>query len=375
MNLGGISVEDVKRGEVLGPAGSVFETELIDAEIRWITEVKHGLRVRIAVGTEEVNGRLLLGKDSGGLVQIRLETKIACALGEPLIVRRYSPPDLLGGGIVRIPQAVPRARRTVEMIAEAASPKHAVLNVLEGKTQGVTTEEICRILSKTPQEMGTTFEAMIADGTTLGFAGLWYGMAEFRAAKEQFLNKLGELHLMNPTQGFQPREKPARAAGLRWDGKPFDRIITKLTQDGDIESGGTLVRRADFRVQLTPRQRDLLDRVKSLLEQTPINVPTHGELANKLGIPIQAADEILKLGAQAGETVTISQGLSFTVGQLEMIAQEMRRAFQDRGFTPAEFRDLISSSRKYVIPLLEYFDSHRVTLRTGDQRFMRSPNA
>ena len=371
MNLGGVSREEVRRGQILGPAGSAFETELIDVEMRWIAEAKHGLRVRVAIGTDEAYGRLALPVEEGGLVQIRFEAPIACTLGEPVIVRRYSPPDLLGGGIVRVPVAVPRSRRVTAEVVQADSPQQAVLQLLEGKTHGLPTEEICRLLGKSPQEMGKVFEDLLTHESAFGFAGLWYGIPEFEDAKAKFLERLGELHAQNPGQGFQPREKPAKIAGLRWEGKPFDRIVTRLSQDGLIHANGTLVRRSDFKVQLTPRQRDLLDRVVALLEKTPVNVPTHGELANLLGVPIQAADEILKLGSQAGETVTISQGLSYSIGQIDAIATRMREAFGEGGFTPAEFRDLLESSRKYVIPMLEFLDARRITLRNGDQRFMK----
>lgn len=371
LNLGGISHEEVQRGQILGPQGAVFETELFDAEIRWILEPKHGLRVRVAVGTEEAFGRLSLPREEGGLAQIRLETPIACALEQPVIIRRYSPPDLLGGGLIRIPVAEPRTRRTAIQGVKADSPSQAVLDLLSEKSQGLSTDDICRSLGKSVQEMGPVFEELLAKGEVLGFAGQWYGLAEFEAARDRFLSRLAELHEQAPGVGYQPREKAARAAGLKWEGKLFDRIVAKLASDQLIEANGTLVRRSDFRVQLTPRQRDLLNRAILKLQETPVNVPTHGELANAMGVPIQAVDEIFKLGHQAGETVTVSQGLSYSVQQISDLAARIREGFGDKGFTPAEFRDLLGSSRKYVIPLLEYLDSHRITLRNGDQRFLR----
>jgi selenocysteine-specific elongation factor len=99
-----------------------------------------------------------------------------------------------------------------------------------------------------------------------------------------------------------------------------------------------------------------------------VNVPGSADLAKALTVPIQAVDEILKLGQQAGELVTIGDGIFYTLGQVETLKQRVREAAGGKPFQAAAVRDALGTTRKYAIPILEYLDSVRFTTRVGDNR-------
>jgi selenocysteine-specific elongation factor len=371
LNLVGVKLEEIERGMAVGAPGALFETLALDGEIRWLTPPKHGARVRLSIGADEIIAKAFLSDENPDLVQLRLERVAAVAKGQPFILRRYSPPDVLGGGRVTVPQA--QRRRKSEKVAtiSAAERPQAILEILGDAVNGLSTEEICRRLGETPQTLGDTFESLKGNGKVLGFAGLWFSAAGYEEAKGRFLDALRDVHEKFPTQALVPRERAVSRAGLGWEGKSLDRIVADLASQGLLVAGGTNIRRADFRPQLPPRQRQFLDRVLEEIRGEEINVPSPHDIAKRLGIPHQAVEEIVNLGVQAGELVFLAENVYYTPAQLETLARKVRAASGGKPFAAGTMREALGTSRKYMIPLLEHFDAIRVTVRVGENRVVR----
>jgi len=373
LNLGGVKLEDVGRGMAVGEPGALFATRILDARMRWLTPPKHGLRVRVSIGAEEAIGKVFLNDSDPDLAQLRLEREVACALGQPLIVRRYSPPDLLGGGRVAVPEAKSRRKSEVAEVLEAeSSPAEKIVKLLAGKEQGLATEDLARSLGVAPSELSETLQGLQQAKSLFGFAGLWYEKTAFVAAANRFLAALDALHAELPSQAFVPREKVTFRAELKWSGKALDRILAALAGTGKVEVSGTGVRRTGFRIALSQKQRTFLDRVVAALDAGGANPPSGQDLANAVHAPIQAVDEILRLGVEAGEVVRVEDGIFYSPAQLASLQATARQLAAKGGFTAAEFRDAAGTSRKYAIPVLEYFDTIRFTIRVGDKRMVQS---
>lgn len=368
LNLGGIKLEEVERGQAVGTAGSLFETTCLDARVHWVADCKHAERVRLSIGAAEVLGRLFKNEEDPGLIQLRLDHPIACALDQPLIIRKHSPPRLLCGGKVVVPQAVPRRKSEKVKAVEGKPDREAILELVA--TQELTTDEICRRLGKTPQSLGDTFESLIRAKKLLGFAGLWFTPEVFKERAKRFLETLAEAHRKQPTHPAHPRERIVSEAKLGWAGKPLDRILALLAESGKIEVNGTSVRLVGFKVKFTDRQRVFLDRIKAELEKEPINTPNPHRLSQLLNVPMQAVEEVLKLGVQADEVVGLDDGVFYTHEQIARIKERVKEAAKGQPFTAAEMRDALGATRKYVIPLLEYLDKQRFTTRVGDKRML-----
>lgn len=373
LNLGGVKAEEVRRGMAVGAPGALFSSRILDVQVRWVVPVKHGLRVRVSVGAEEAIGKVFLSDADPELVQLRLETPVACALGQPIIIRRYSPPEVLAGGRVVVPMA--RARRKTEKVSvleSGLSDADAILATVAGNPDGVPTDEICRRLGKSPQALGTVIEELRTEKKLLGFGGHWFAPEAFVEAANRLLEALMTLHLEKPNQGMQPRERVVAKAGLKWTGKPLDRIVAGLAAAGKLRAEGTGLRHLKFSVHLTERQRTFLDRVLEALRAGGVNAPSANDLSNTLHVPVQAVDEILRLGVEAGELVRVSEGIYYPPDVLDQIRGQVRELGRVGPFTAAAFRDASGTSRKYAIPLLEYFDATRLTIRVGDQRALIS---
>lgn len=369
LNLGGIKLEDVHRGMAIGEPGALFESSCVDAEVRWTVSPKHGLRIRVSIGAEEVIGKVFLSDQDPDVVQLRLESPVAVALHQPLIIRRYSPMELMGGGKVVVPQAKVRKKSEAPQVIQAETDSDAICKALGTSPDGLMTDELCRLLGKSPQALGDVFETLTSEGAVLGFAGRWMTRPGFEAGRAKLMHALAELHDASPATALQPKDKVVALAGLPWSGKPLDRILATLAQAGDIIVEGTGIRVASFRLRLSEKQRTFLDRVKAALEDAGSNVPAPQEIARSLNVPPQAVEEILRLGVEAREIVRLEEGIFYTEKQIEGF-KKLLQAFGGP-FPASRFRDEIGSSRKYVIPLLEHLDATGFTLRQGDNRVVR----
>ncbi|HJP82518.1 MAG TPA: selenocysteine-specific translation elongation factor [Fimbriimonadaceae bacterium] len=369
VNVSGIKLPDIKRGMVLAEPGAVFETSLLEAEVRWISPAKHAESVRVAIGSADFLGMVYLRAEKPELIQVRLREPAAVALNQPIIVRRHSPPDLLGGGRITVPQA--KGRRQPKPEASGTTLADSVLDTIRGESFGIETAELCRRLGRTAQELGDVIEDLRHRGEVRGFAGLWLSETVWQTAKDSMLNALQQLHKMHPTSPWQPRETMTKAAGIPWNGKPLDRAISAMVAAGELQQQGTLVRHPDFQIRLTDRQSQFLERVIVELEKSNAATPGVHDLAKALAVPMPAVEEVVKLGQMAGRLVSLEGGVIYTASQLESLKMKLKEMAQEEPFTAAQARDHLGVSRKYAIPLLEHFDKIGFTLRIGDSRVIR----
>ena len=368
LNLGGIDKDDVARGMSVGQPGSVFETTCLDAELSFSQPIKHGRRIRLAIGAEEAIGKAFLSDVEPAIVQFRLESPVAAAVGQPVLVRDYSPQTVLAGGTVLVPQAPVRKRSQAIIRVQATDLASQVLEVVTN-SEGASTEFVCRQLGKSAQDLGSVFETL-REEALIGLAGRWFSQAGLAEVLGRFLAALEAAHAAEPAVAYQPREIIAKRAALALEGKPLDRFVSLAVERGLIEAQGTQVRESNFKVQLSSKQEALLKRLEEALDSKGWTPPFPEDLASDLQVPVQAVREMVRLGKESGRLVLLDEGVVFTSAQIERLKDRLRAEFTSP-FTAAEFRDRLGTSRKFAIPLLEHLDGVQFTVRSGDTRIVR----
>ena len=243
-----------------------------------------------------------------------------------------------------------------------------ILDIVSKEPNGVTTERICRFTRKTPQELGDIFERLLAQTKLLGFAGLWMSQQNYEEGKGRIVAALKELHEANPTEADISPLRAAKAAELKWDGKPLERIITKLAAEGVIGVSLRGISLKDFTLELTPRQTSLMERVIEVIEAEAVSPPNPHTIAQTLGIPRQAVEEILRLGLRSGAVLQVSDVVFYTPLQIENLKKQLIAATNNQPFTSNDLRDTLKTTRKYVLPLLDYFDEIGFTVKRGTHR-------
>lgn len=363
VNLTGVDRSELERGMVLGAPGSTVASDLIEVKLEAVRPIKSGVRIRLSLGAEEVMGKIFLNTDRPEWAQLRLERRIGAVEGQSGIVRSYSPARVLGGVTVTVPQAT-RSGAVVAPIT--GTDESRILAVVSAAANGLPSEEIARQLGRGVTQLGTPFETLKASGKLISYAGHWLDADLRDSLFDRVLAALRASHTLAPQKLGVPRGEITQRAGVDWESKPIARLLQEMEQAGLVRILGNDLAAHDFVVELPPRQEALLTRVEELLNTAGANVPSSREISQALSIPLQATTEILRIGVGAGRLVYLAEDVVYTTSQIENFKNSLATITQP--FAASDFRDAIQSSRKYVIPILEYFDSKGITLRQGDKR-------
>ncbi len=172
-----------------------------------------------------------------------------------------------------------------------------------------------------------------------------------------------------------PKEELRTTAARVFDSRSFAALLAHLEKIGEVTTSGTAVRLPDHRVELSAQQQAGADRLLAELHKASLNVPSHNDLLQKSGLPAAEAKEVLDLLVHRDEVVKVAEDLYFHTATVEQAERMLRDYLEQHGkITVSQFRDLTGSTRKYILPLLEYFDSKKITRRLGDERVLL-PNA
>jgi selenocysteine-specific elongation factor len=270
-----------------------------------------------------------------------------------------------------VPQAKERRKsETVVTPTTVGTVEEEILALVGSSEDGLLNDELCRLLGKSPQALGDTLESLKRSGQLLGFAGLWLTSDQFASLTDRLRAALNAMHAKEPTLLFHQREAVVQGAKLSWKGKPLDRLIAYLAEQGVLRAQGTGIALAEFKVKFSDKQRAMLDKVQAELASNGLSAPGPEEIAAKLNVPKHAVHEIIKVGLAAGEIVRVSEGIYFPRETLEGAIARLNREFTGKQFSASQFRESFNTSRKYAIPLLEYLDSKGVTKRIGDLRVL-----
>ncbi len=339
--------------DIRGP-GTVVYGSLAGGRLRMgETAVKEGLERAMRIREIRVEGRTVQQAEPGD--------RVALAFG-PVPISLFRRGGVLRPG--RPAKEAPKAVPNTEI-------KEAILEAVGDSPDGKGTAAVCKALGKTPQQLGDAFEELRREGRLFGFAGQWIRPQAFDEGADRLIAALDGLHARSPSLPSHPAAKAVGAARLGWSGKPLDRILARLTEKGAISMRDEEIRRPVFKVRLGERQRALLDKVVAILESNEVNTPNAHEVGKRLPAPMQAVDEILQLGEDVGEIVTLSDGVLFTTRGLSVVRERIRNGTGGKPFTLGEMRDSLGTSRRVAVALLEHFDAEGFTERKGDARVVR----
>jgi len=401
VNLSGLDKVELERGNVLAKPGAYHVTTRLNAHLSLLTApIAHGertenllathqMRVRIHLGTAETIGRIYLMQPEpirlgeSGFVQIRLESPLVCTEGDRFILRRYSPLTTLGGGTVLEP-VTDRYRRHDPALLKSlqerlsGSGETRLLNRLRGLSAGMTEREF---LQQNPELDGERLEELVKDGSIFalgtGSNRLLLHPDAAHILMDQMLQSVGEYHRTNPLKAGVPPE--TLRTTLRWERALFDPLLRHISSGDhppvDFFVHPTLreprVRLTGFEIKLNPRRQSLYERVEKIYSESGILVPVPQEVSEEIGAPPNAIAEMLRVGVERERFVLVGENLYYPLKTLQQIRMTVQTYIENEGsMTASQFRDLTQSSRKYAVPLLEYFDEIGFTKRVGDVRVL-----
>ena len=385
LNLVGVEVEEVERGDTCATPGSLRATHLIDARLQLLPRLERPLadrtRIRLHAGTAEVIGRVSLldrhelAPGETGLVQFRLESPTAVMRGDPFVIRLYSPMVTLGGGVVL--DATPRKHRRFQedvlaglRVRESGGPLDLLARaVYDAGDTGTTVPALAAAQHRPVEEVGAEVGTLVEEGVLVALSAQAVVHRErWSALAERLVAVMDAFHQANPLREWMPREELHTRGARAVPGGTFGLMLQRLASEGRVEVQGNGVRRPGHAVSLTPEQEALAARIEARLGVTPFSPPSAAELVATEG---PRAREILNALAEMGRVARVTPDLYLLADAIERIKALVSEHIAAHGqITAAAFRDLTGSSRKYAVPILEYLDSIRFTRRIGDERIL-----
>ncbi|MDD2734121.1 MAG: selenocysteine-specific translation elongation factor [Desulfuromonadaceae bacterium] len=391
LNLQGVDNNQTKRGDVVAPRGIYRTTRVVDVEISCLKSaprpVKHRSTLRLHSATYEVSAqvvlldRVALEPGESTFAQLRLATPVLLLNGDPFVLRSYSPSQTVGGGTILDPSPPRRRRRSLEAI-----------ELLESMSLGDESDMVERLIS-TSLLSGISFQELIlrsgvsskrleaaislplSSGRVIQMVRdprIFLGRDSFLNLCEILFNRAETYLANNPIKDGISREELKTRLPARSDGRFFSQCLLHLENEKRIESDRDQVRLPGRTGGAVDGNGDIQQKLEEMLISSGAEPPTVKELCETLRLPEKAVLDHLTLLTRQGRAVKVKSDIFYAPGPLQQISDTMLEHLRTKGeITPAEFREITGLSRKFMIPLLEYFDSLKMTVRVGDKRLLR----
>ncbi len=390
VNLAGAEVEDLARGDVLARPGALFPSLVWDARVTLLAStgkaLKHRKELHFHHGSREVMARIyLLDRDElapgeSASAQIRFTEPMVGVFGDRFVMRSHSPLRTIGGGVLLGPWPRRFKRRSAEAAAllelPDASPEDLALFQLG--LAGAAGLSFARLLA------GTNLESKALE-KVLGDLGGRQQALQFDREERTYvagsvldglcaaaLAHLAAYHRREPMKLGLSRGELASGWGKALPPKLFHYLVERLLKKGEVAQEQELFRLPGHKVSLASDQAKLRAAIMTAYESGGITPPNLKDVLDPLGVDFKAAAPVFKLLLEQGELCKIKEEMYFArtaVDRLVAMIGEWFERNDDLG--PGGLRDLAGLSRKYAIPVLEWLDKEKITVRVGDKRLLR----
>jgi selenocysteine-specific elongation factor len=365
-NLQGIDHRDVRRGQVLAPEGSLRQTLRLDARVNLLHDPAHGARVRVHSGTAEVPARLV--RLDQEWVQLRLAAPLALREGDRFVLRRLSPAQTIGGGVVvDVDPAVHRRGdgAVVEALKARVGARARLLQEIARHHRGASLEALERSLVLPGEVLRRTLDQLLGEGRLIEVGTAFWTTAHWEELARTTSVELDAYHRRWPLRRGMPIEELRERLGV---GRAAPDVVERLASAGLVSQRGRgTVSRPAWTPRLDAAQQALAEDLLARLRAAPLAPPRPADLG-----PEALVAAVCHYLEDADEVVRIGPGLWLLRETVEAAAAALRQHLEAHGaVTVAAARDVLGSSRRVVVPLLEHFDNLRLTRREGDTRRLR----
>ena len=399
MNLANVPRTELERGNVVTLPGQLQRTMLIDARIQLLADaarpVGHNTLVEFYSGSQEVPAkvRLLdveeLKPGQSAWAQVRLSRPAVVARRDRFILRIPSPSTTIGGGEVinvhpryhrRFQQSILTALETLER----GSPDELVLAALDRRREtsrpgakslhglvGYELAQIAKQSNMSPDVTLQTLETLLSEGRVRRVGALWFAQTVWEALKEESVRLVSEQHRQHPLRsGLSKEEWRTR---LNLPPKMASEIFLALQEEGQLAEAtnstgtpGGFIRLPGFVPAFNAMQQQQVERLLRMFLESPYTPPGRSESEAVVGSEVLASlieqGRLVKLGSSTDSVLFLRESYEEAVAKLVAYLQEHHK------MTAAEARDVLGTTRKYILPLLEHMDERRITRRVGDER-------
>ncbi|MGB9712845.1 MAG: selenocysteine-specific translation elongation factor [Dissulfurimicrobium hydrothermale] len=393
LNLQGIEREAVERGDVVATAGSLHPSYLLDLKFLYLSSAGRPLKyrspVRFHTGTVEITGRVIMQEDEiepgrETFIQIKLDKPAAVLPGDRYVIRSYSPIRTIGGGIILNPMPRRRKRSRPELwkgleILSRLEPNDLIIYHLEQAGQrGLTQAELAMRSGVYGEILEQTLDSLFSKGKAVRIDTDEKRAIDgniYRTLKKKILDFATEYHKENPlSKGIAKEEVRSRIfLHSPSGGRLFQKLLTDLVNSGDLIQEKDLLRLSTHKVSLGEEEISTRRNLEELFRKSGLEPPSREDAVTIVSPDKKTASNIFDLLVAEGVLVRIKEDLYYHRDALNKVVDLVTSFLKKNGeMAVGDFRDMTHGlSRKFIIPLLEYLDNQKITIRVGDKRKLR----
>ncbi len=389
INMAGIEKSAVKRGNVLAQPDYFNPTKFFDAQFYLLKnaprELKHNARIRLNIGTNEVIGRVsILDKNEikpgeSAYLQFRLENPIIADVGDRYVVRSYSPVFTIGGGVVLNTNPRRHKRFSEEILSqikiqEQGDPGQMIEQMLiKNNFKFITPEKLAKQVALTIEGVESFIRKLEENKSCFRYfekgQTFFLHQKNYDELKEICISALTEFHGKNPTKRGISKTDLKVLVSITDDLKLFNVVLNDLKQKGEMSVVENMVALTSHKIQVNENQKKKMQEISSIFFDENYTTSSIEGLSQKIDLSQDQVSEVVSILLETGELIRVEDGLFFHRKNIDNAKSKLADFFKsNQSMTIGDFRKLLETSRKYAVPLVNYFDSLGITVRQGDVR-------
>ncbi|MDB8792190.1 selenocysteine-specific translation elongation factor [Romboutsia sp. 1001216sp1] len=385
INISNVKVEDLKRGDVLGAKNSLEESMMLDVKISIVNHsnksLKHWDRLRLYHGTKEILCRAvpldkeIINSSEDGYVQLRLEESIVAKKGDKFVIRSYSPMETIGGGTII--DTNPKKHKKFDTnvinslkIKEKGELKDILEEYLKKNTEIYPSKkEIMAYIGENEENVDKALQELINMDKAICINSMYMHINKYETLKFKSVDLLTKYHKSYRLRNGMVKEEFRSKVEGKFKTKEMDLLIDKLSKEKVVKVNDNLISLYEFEVRLNSKQLEIKNTIKNQLNSSmnkSENILTIDGICNKnkfyeevlesmIGQEVEQLDEKHVIDKELYETLKNN-----LINYLK----------ENKEITLGEYRDLLNSSRKNCVILLENFDRNKITKRKENSRVL-----
>ena len=389
INLQGTDRTTIERGYVL-TSPSIFEaSDRLDIHMKYLPgagkKLKNRTLVRFHTGTSETISRIILpdreeiGPGEETYAQLIPKTPLVAMSGDRFVIRSYSPITTIGGGEIIDPLAKKHGKHTIpgeeEKLHRGSGEDKTGIILDRAGLDGISSRSLSIRTGLLPGEQEKILENMLSKKTALLLdrderrvvsAGI------YRNLQKRVISETEAYHKKHPLKEGLSREELRTTLGGYIDPRLFNKAVRDLEADGKIVTEKENVRIEGHRISLKDEELRLREEITGIYRDSGLTPPSTKEIMEKFSREMDAVTDILTVMINTEILVRVNEDLYFHKDALDRLKKDYKELLiRDGKASPASFKEMTGLSRKFIIPLMEFFDKTKLTIRVKDHRILR----
>ncbi len=381
INLQGVEIKQIERGSQIAEIGYLQSLNQMGVTLLLLGSAQKPItqnqRIRIHLGTQEVMARVALtdgktlqpGDDCPAL--LRLEQPMVAARGDKFIIRSFSPVITIGGGEVMevlIEEKWKIVKEKLQNLYESPKSDQLIHLVQEEGAKPITPEKLQYRIGISKEQINAIVEEKEELFWLTHKQGKWLlTQNQWNELKNSIHNFLKKYHAKNPLNAGAQKEEIRQH--LSCENSILEALLQSMLDDKSISQKGELFLNTNFSITLSSEDDSMQNSILNQLDQEGFTSSTLAQLSLKTGNSKGKLMQILNVAEQQGKLLRIDGKLMFTQKNFIILREKVNQFFSNHPeMSVSEFKELAHTSRKYAVPLLEYFDKKKITYREGNIR-------